>query len=136
MHLIAGFPPGGIVDLMARLIGQWISNHLGQPFVIENRIGAGSNIAAEYVARAAPDGYTLLLSSSVNSWNTAIYNDLKFDFLRDLTPVAGIACLSGHGCHPNRSPGSRAQSRQWAAHRAAPPAGWRWSRQAAAAFRL
>ena len=94
VHLIAGFPPGGIVDLMARLSGQWLSDHLGQSFVVENRTGAGSNIAAEYVARAAPDGYTLLLSSSVNSWNTAIYNDLKFDFLRDLTPVAGVARAS------------------------------------------
>ena len=94
VHLIAGFPPGGIVDLMARLIGQWLSDHLHQSFVVENRTGAGSNIAAEYVTRAAPDGYTLLLSSAVNSWNTAIYNDLKFNFLHDLTPVAGVARAS------------------------------------------
>ena len=72
VHLIPGFPPGGIVDISARLIGQWLSERLGQQFVIENRPGAGSNIAVEFVAKAPSDGYTLLLVSSVNAWNTAI----------------------------------------------------------------
>jgi tripartite-type tricarboxylate transporter receptor subunit TctC len=90
VHLLAGFPPGGIVDLIARLIGQWLSDRLGQQFVIENRPGAGSNIATELVARATPDGYTLLLVSSVNAWNTAIYDNLKFNFVRDIAPIASI----------------------------------------------
>jgi tripartite-type tricarboxylate transporter receptor subunit TctC len=90
VHLLAGFPPGGIVDLIARLIGQWLSERLGQQFVIENRPGAGSNIATELVARATPDGYTLLLVSSVNAWNTAIYDKLNFNFVRDIAPVASI----------------------------------------------
>jgi tripartite-type tricarboxylate transporter receptor subunit TctC len=95
VHLIAGFPPGGIIDIVARLIGQWLAERLGQQFVIENRSGASSNIATEYVARAKPDGYTLLLSSAVNSWNTAIYDNLKFDFIRDLAPVASIIRSGG-----------------------------------------
>jgi tripartite-type tricarboxylate transporter receptor subunit TctC len=90
VHLLAGFPPGGIVDLIARLIGQWLSERLGQQFVIENRPGAGSNIATELVARAKPDGYTLLLVSSVNAWNTAIYDNLNFNFVRDIAPIASI----------------------------------------------
>jgi tripartite-type tricarboxylate transporter receptor subunit TctC len=90
VHLLAGFPPGGIVDLIARLIGQWLSERLGQQFVIENRPGAGSNIATELVARAKPDGYTLLLVSSVNAWNTAIYDNLNFNFMRDIAPIASI----------------------------------------------
>jgi tripartite-type tricarboxylate transporter receptor subunit TctC len=95
VHLIAGFPPGGIVDIVARLIGQWLSERLNQPFVIENRPGAGSNIATELVAKARPDGYTLLLVSSVNAWNTAIYSNLNFDFIRDIAPVACIVRTPG-----------------------------------------
>ena len=90
VHLIAGFPPGGIVDIIARLIGQWLSERLGQPFVIENRAGAGSNIATVLVTKAQSDGYTLLLVSSVNAWNTAIYDNLKFNFIRDIAPIASI----------------------------------------------
>jgi tripartite-type tricarboxylate transporter receptor subunit TctC len=95
VHLIAGFPPGGIVDTIARLIGQWLSERLGQPFVIENRAGAGSNIATELVTKAQPDGYTLLLISSVNAWNTAIYDNLKFNFIRDIAPIASIIRTPG-----------------------------------------
>ena len=91
VHLLAGFPPGGIIDIIARLIGQWLSERLGQSFVIENRGGGGSNIATELVARAAPDGYTLLLANAVNSWNTTLYNHLNFDFSRDIEPVASIS---------------------------------------------
>jgi tripartite-type tricarboxylate transporter receptor subunit TctC len=90
VRLIAEFSPGGVVDMWARLIGQWLSERFGQQFVIENRSGASSNIAAEYVAQAFADGYTLLLASSTNSWNTAIYERLNFDFLRDFAPVASI----------------------------------------------
>ena len=90
VHLIAGFPPGGSVDIVARLIGQWLSLRLGQQFVIENRGGASSNIATEFVARANPDGYALLVVSAVNAWNTAIYDNLKFDFIRDIAPVASL----------------------------------------------
>jgi tripartite-type tricarboxylate transporter receptor subunit TctC len=91
VHLLAGFPPGGIIDIIARLIGQWLSERLGQSFVIENRVGGGSNIATELVARAVPDGYTLLLANAVNSWNTTLYNHLNFDFSRDIAPVASIS---------------------------------------------
>src|SRR6516162_4917263 len=90
VHVIAGFPPGGSVDIVARLIGQWLSQRLGQQFVIENRGGASSNIATEFVARANPDGYALLVVSAVNAWNTAIYDNLKFDFIRDIAPVASL----------------------------------------------
>ena len=90
VHLLAGFPPGGIIDIMARLIAEWLSQHLGQQVIVENRAGASSNIATELVARARPHGYTLLLSSAVNSWNTAIYDKLNFDFIHDLAPVASL----------------------------------------------
>jgi tripartite-type tricarboxylate transporter receptor subunit TctC len=75
---------------MARLIAEWLSQHLGQQVIVENRAGAASNIATEPVARARPDGHTLLLSSAVNSWNTAIYDKLNFDFIHDLAPVASL----------------------------------------------
>jgi tripartite-type tricarboxylate transporter receptor subunit TctC len=87
---IVGFPPGGISDIVARLIGQWLSERLGQPFVIENRPGAASNIAAEAVARAPADGYTLLLVSGGNAINATLYDKLNFNFIRDITPIAGI----------------------------------------------
>jgi len=91
VRVLVGFPPGGIIDITARLIGPWLSERLGQQFAVENRAGASSNIATELVARAEPDGYTLLLSSSVNAWNTTIYDRLSFDFSRDIAPVASIA---------------------------------------------
>jgi tripartite-type tricarboxylate transporter receptor subunit TctC len=91
IHVLVGFSAGGILDIVARLIAQELSKRLGQQVVVENRVGAGSNIATEFVSKAAPDGYTLLLSSAVNSWNTAIYDHLNFDFFRDLAPVASIA---------------------------------------------
>ena len=90
VRLIAPFPPGGVVDLYARLIGQWLSEHLGQPFVIENRAGAGGNVGTEVVVHAPPDGYTLLQLSSSNAWNATLYDNLKFDFIRDIAPVASI----------------------------------------------
>jgi tripartite-type tricarboxylate transporter receptor subunit TctC len=90
IHLIVGFPPGGSSDLVSRLVGQALSERLGQQIVIENRAGASSNIATEFVVHATPDGYTLLDVTSVNSWNTALFNNLKFDFIRDLVLVGGM----------------------------------------------
>jgi tripartite-type tricarboxylate transporter receptor subunit TctC len=89
-RLIVGFPPGGGSDIVARLIGQWLSERLGQQFVIENRPGAGSNIATEAVIRSSPDGYTLLLVTTTNAINATLYEKLNFNFIRDIAPVAGI----------------------------------------------
>jgi len=91
VHWIVAAAPSGGNDIFARLMGQWLSERLGQPFVVENRPGAGNNIGTEAVVRAPPDGYTLLLISSNNASNAALYRHLSFDFLRDITPVAGIA---------------------------------------------
>ncbi len=88
---IVAVAPGGGNDIFARLMGQWLSEHLGQPFVVENRPGSGNNLGTEMVARAPPDGYTLLLASSNNASNVALYDHLSFDFIRDIAPVAGIA---------------------------------------------
>jgi tripartite-type tricarboxylate transporter receptor subunit TctC len=90
VHLMVGFAAGGGYDIVARLIGQWLSERLGQPFVIENRPGAGTNIATEAVVRAPPDGYTLLLIGSTNAINTTFYQKLNFNFLGDITPVSSI----------------------------------------------
>jgi tripartite-type tricarboxylate transporter receptor subunit TctC len=87
---IVGFAPGGGVDIMARLIGQWLSERLGQPFVIENRPVAGTNITTQVVVSAPPDGYTLLLVNAANAINATFYGNLNFNFLRDIAPVAGI----------------------------------------------
>jgi tripartite-type tricarboxylate transporter receptor subunit TctC len=89
-RIIAGFAAGGGVDVTARLIGQWLAERLGQSFVIENRPGAGGNIGTEAVVHAAPDGYTLLLSTVPNAVNASLYEKLGFNFIRDTTPVAGI----------------------------------------------
>jgi tripartite-type tricarboxylate transporter receptor subunit TctC len=90
VRIIVGFAAGGPNDILARLIGQWLSERLGQPFVIENRPGAGSNIATEAVVRAVPDGHTLLLVGTPNAINTTLYEKLEFDFIRDIAPVAGL----------------------------------------------
>jgi tripartite-type tricarboxylate transporter receptor subunit TctC len=90
VHLIIGYLPGGSADMTARLFGQWLSDRLGQQVVVESRAGASTNIAAEAVVRAAPDGYTLLLASPANATNAALYDKLNFDFLRDIDPVAGL----------------------------------------------
>jgi len=90
VRLVSGYAAGGVVDIVARLIGSQLSERLGQSFIIEDRPGAGSNLATELVVRAAPDGYTLLLSSSSNSWNATLYERLNFDFIRDTAPVATI----------------------------------------------
>ena len=88
VRVIVPFAAGGGVDVIARLMGQWLSERLGQPFVIENRPGAGGNIGTEAVVRAAADGYTLLLITAANAINTTLYEKLSFNFVRDIAPVA------------------------------------------------
>ena len=95
VRVISGFPPGGVNDTYARLISQWLSQRLGQQFFVENRPGAGGNIAAETLVRAAPDGYTLLLATSADAWNATLYDNLKFHFIRDVAAVAPIARSPG-----------------------------------------
>jgi tripartite-type tricarboxylate transporter receptor subunit TctC len=91
VKIISGYPPGGVVDTYARLIGAALSDRLGQQFVVENRPGAGGTIAAEEVAKSAPDGYTLLLTTSADAWNATLYDNLNFDVVRDFAPVATIS---------------------------------------------
>ncbi|MFZ3358990.1 MAG: tripartite tricarboxylate transporter substrate-binding protein, partial [Xanthobacteraceae bacterium] len=88
--LLVGYAAGGPTDICARLIADWLSKRLGQQFVVENRSGAGSNIATEAVVHADPDGYTLLLVTSSNSINATLYSNLNFNFMRDIAPIAGI----------------------------------------------
>jgi tripartite-type tricarboxylate transporter receptor subunit TctC len=90
VRLIVGFPGGGPNDILARLMGQWLAQRLGQPFVVENRPGASGNIATEAVVRAPPDGHTLLLVGPANAISASLYPSLAFNFLRDIAPVAGI----------------------------------------------
>ena len=90
VRIIVGFAAGGPNDILARLIGQRLSQRLGQPFVIENRPGAGSNIATEAVAHALPDGYTLLLVGSPNAINATLYHNQSFNFIRDIAPIASL----------------------------------------------
>src|SRR6516164_5100818 len=90
VHIVLGFPPGGSSDVIGRLMAQWLSERLRQPFVFDNRPGAGSNIGTEVVARAFPDGYTLLWATSANAINATLYGNLNFDFIRDFAPVAGV----------------------------------------------
>jgi tripartite-type tricarboxylate transporter receptor subunit TctC len=89
-HIIVGYPPGGSTDIVARLIGNWLSKRLGQTFVVENRSGAGNNLGTEAVVRAKPDGYTLLLVNPANTINASLYKHLNFNFLNDIDPVANI----------------------------------------------
>src|SRR5262245_32021238 len=87
VRIIVGFPPGGPSDLLARLFGQRLSERLGQPFIIENRPGAGSNIAMDVVVHAPPDGLTLLMVTGSNAVNATLYDKLDYNFIRDITPV-------------------------------------------------
>jgi tripartite-type tricarboxylate transporter receptor subunit TctC len=91
LHLIVGFAAGGPADTIARLISQRLSERLGQSFIIENRPGAGSNLATEMIVRARPDGYTLLFATPSNAWNVTLYDNLSFNFVRDIAPIAGIS---------------------------------------------
>jgi tripartite-type tricarboxylate transporter receptor subunit TctC len=90
VRMINGFPAGGPSDIFGRLFGQWLSEHLGQPFVMESRPGAGSNIATDFVVRAPADGYTLFVMTSSNTINATLYDSLPYNFIRDMAPVAGF----------------------------------------------
>jgi tripartite-type tricarboxylate transporter receptor subunit TctC len=90
VRILVGFPAGGTTDIVGRLFAQWLSERLGQQFVVENRPGASTNIATEAVARATPDGYTLLMLGAVNTINATLFDKLNFDFLRDIAPVASV----------------------------------------------
>jgi tripartite-type tricarboxylate transporter receptor subunit TctC len=90
VRIIVGFAAGGPTDVFARVVAQWLSDHLGQQFVVENKPGAGSNIATEMVVNALPDGYTLLLTAPANTINTTLYDKLSFNFIRDIAPVASL----------------------------------------------
>src|SRR5262245_62230259 len=107
VRLIVPVPPGGPIDMSARLIGQWLSDRLGQPFVIENRAGAASNIGTEAVVRAPADGYTLLLAFAASAINAALFENLNYNFIRDITPVASInhipLILEAHPSFPPRT---------------------------------
>jgi tripartite-type tricarboxylate transporter receptor subunit TctC len=95
VRIIVGFPPAGSNDIHARLIAQWLSERLGQQFIVENRAGAGGSLATETVVRATPDGYTLLEGAANDSWNATLYDNLKFNFVRDIAPVASISRTAG-----------------------------------------
>ena len=90
VRMIVGFPAGGGADVVGRLICQWLSERLGQPFIVENRAGAGGNLGTEVAVRAPPDGYTLLQAAASNAWNMTLHDNLNFNFLRDIVPVASI----------------------------------------------
>jgi tripartite-type tricarboxylate transporter receptor subunit TctC len=90
VRLVVGFAAGGVTDIVARLIAQWLSERLGQQFLVENRTGAATNVATDAVVRAAPDGYTLLVASASNAINATLYKNLNFNFIRDTVPIAGI----------------------------------------------
>ena len=91
VRIISGYPPGGISDTYARLMAQWLSQQLGQQFIVENRPGAGATLAAEAVARSAPDGYTLLQTTSADAWNATLYQNLNFNIVRDFAPIATMS---------------------------------------------
>jgi tripartite-type tricarboxylate transporter receptor subunit TctC len=94
VRLIVGFAAGGPTDILARLMGQWLSQRLNQQFIVENRAGAGSNTATELVAKAPADGYTVLVITTSNAINTKFYRSLPFNFMQDIVPVAGLARIS------------------------------------------
>src|SRR5712671_1758918 len=92
---VVGFPPGGSTDMVARIIAPWLSERLGQQIIIENKPGAGTNLAAQAVINSPPDGYTLLFVTASNAINATLYETLPFDFRRDIAPVAGLVALPG-----------------------------------------
>ena len=90
VRIIVSAPPGGAIDILARLMGQWLSEHFGQPVIVESKPGAGTNIGTEFVVRAPPDGYTLLLVAPPSAINATLYEHLNFNFIRDIAPIGGI----------------------------------------------
>jgi tripartite-type tricarboxylate transporter receptor subunit TctC len=94
VRIVVGFPAGGATDIMARLMGEWLTERLGQQFIVDNKPGASGNIGTETVARAPADGYTLLLAVTPNAINAALYSNLSFDFIRDIAPVIYLARLA------------------------------------------
>src|SRR5580693_4505711 len=94
VRLIVTVAAGGSPDIIARLIGQWLSERLGQPFFVDDRPGASGNIGTEIVVRASPDGYTLILAISANAINASLYDNLNFNFIRDIAPVASISLVA------------------------------------------
>ena len=106
-RIIVAVPPGGPIDMSARLIGQWLAERLGQPFVVENRAGAASNIGTEAVVRAPADGYTLLLAFAASAINAALFENLNYNFIRDIAPVASVnhipLILEAHPSFPARN---------------------------------
>ena len=101
VHIVVGYAPGSAADILSRLIGNSLSERLGQPVVIENRGGAGGTLGAEAVVRALPDGYTLLFCGSPDTFNATLYDKLNFNFIQDITPVAGIARLRAQRGRPH-----------------------------------
>jgi tripartite-type tricarboxylate transporter receptor subunit TctC len=94
VRIVSGFPAGSTTDIVGRLIGQWLEGRLGRPFVVENRAGAGGTIGTEAALRASPDGYTLLLVTTANAINATLYNNLKFNIVRDIAPIAAVVSLT------------------------------------------
>ena len=128
MRLIVPIAPAAAADILARLMGQWLSERLGQQFIVENRPGAGGNIGTEAVVRAPADGYTLLLVGSGNAINATLYDKLKYKFIRDIAPVAGIIRQSlRHGGEPIGSGRDRSRThrlRQGQSRQAQHGVGW------------
>jgi tripartite-type tricarboxylate transporter receptor subunit TctC len=93
VRIIVGFPAGSGIDRAAHLVGQWLAERLGQSFNVENRLGAGTNVATEAVVRAPADGYTLLMANAANAINATLYENLDFNFIHDITPVAGFVSV-------------------------------------------
>jgi len=106
---IVPYPPGGSTDVLARMMSQWLSDKMGQSFVIENKAGGGNNIGVEFVVKSPPDGYTMLLVNPANGINTTLYKNLPFDFIRDIAPVAGLVRAPNvmEVTSPNSSPTAR-----------------------------
>src|SRR5690242_1925553 len=107
VRIIVPVPPGGPIDMSARLVGQWLSERLGQPFIIENRAGAAGNIGTDAVVRAPADGYALLLAFAASAINAALFDNLNYNFIRDIAPVASInhipLILEAHPAFPVRT---------------------------------
>ena len=108
---VVGYPPAGTTDILARLVGQWLTEKLNQQFIIENKPGAGNNIGTEFVINAAPDGYTVYLVNPANGINASLYKKLNFNFIRDMAPVGGITRVPNvMAVHPERAGQDRRRS--------------------------